>query len=110
MHKLVEAIQVIIEVDSQMHRGNARCLVWALSECSFQRLQSTVDSSVLCSAANDFDPAWTQLIDGVKTGQEPFKLHYGTDIWQYYKERPENEKMFSQAMVRSPFTWQHALC
>lgn len=59
--------------------------------------------------AADGDPAWSKLTDGVKAGEMPFELAHGTGPWQYFKEKPEREHIFSQAMVSSMSQWTCAL-
>ena len=42
---------------------------------------------------------WGELLHGVRTGQVPFKKAHGMDIWQWLKDRPANEDVFSKAMI-----------
>ena len=42
--------------------------------------------------------AWARLADGVRTGDNPFQLEHGTDIWSYRQAHPEEAAIFSAAM------------
>ena len=53
---------------------------------------------------NDGDLPWLKLAEGVKAGKTPCELAYGKGLWQYFKEHPEREHVFSQAMVSA---WHH---
>lgn len=59
-------------------------------------------------AGGDDDLPWMKLAEGVKVGKTPFELAWGTGIWQYFKDRPDREHIFAQAMVSSP-AWDLAM-
>ena len=42
--------------------------------------------------------SWARLIDGVRSGENPFQLEFGTDIWTYRREHPEEAVIFNRAM------------
>jgi hypothetical protein len=42
--------------------------------------------------------AWARLVDGVRTGDVPFRLEFGTDIWTYRREHAEETPIFNRAM------------
>ncbi|KAK9822555.1 hypothetical protein WJX74_004228 [Apatococcus lobatus] len=54
---------------------------------------------MLMHLAADGDLAWAKLAEGVKTDKLPFELANGMGIWQYFKENPEREQVFSKAMA-----------
>ncbi|KAK9822600.1 hypothetical protein WJX74_009293 [Apatococcus lobatus] len=54
---------------------------------------------MLMHLGNDSDLPWMKLAEGVKLGKLPFELAWGKDVWQYLKEHPEREHIFSQAMA-----------
>lgn len=41
---------------------------------------------------------WTRLADGVRTGETPFEIEHGTDVWSYRQAHPEEATIFSAAM------------
>ena len=42
--------------------------------------------------------SWARLIDGVRTGENPFRLEFGTDIWTYRQNHPQETVIFNRAM------------
>lgn len=52
-------------------------------------------------AGGDDDLPWMKLAEGVKSGKTPVELAWGTGIWQNFKDRPERDHIFAQAMVSS---------
>jgi len=43
-------------------------------------------------------PAWGNLMQSVKTGEIAFDNFFGKDIWQYFKENPEDGALFNDSM------------
>jgi len=43
-------------------------------------------------------PAWGNLMHSVKTGEIAFDNFFGKDIWQYFKENPEDGALFNDSM------------
>lgn len=43
--------------------------------------------------------AWGQLLDSVRTGHNAFATVHGTSVWQYRKDRPEEQAIFDGAMT-----------
>ncbi len=41
---------------------------------------------------------WARLIDGVRTGENPFRREFGTDIWTYRQQHPDEAVIFNRAM------------
>jgi hypothetical protein len=42
--------------------------------------------------------SWARLLDGVRQGRNPFQLEFGTDIWSYRREHPDEAVIFNRAM------------
>lgn len=42
--------------------------------------------------------AWGRLVDGVRSGDQPFLLEHGTDTWSYQQAHPEETPIFNRAM------------
>jgi len=42
--------------------------------------------------------AWARLVDGVRTGEVPFRIEFGTDIWTYRREHALETPIFNRAM------------
>ncbi len=65
-------------------------------------LRSDADGSLAGWAAFVGRPyhqaSWARLIDGVRTGKNPFELEFGTDIWSYRRQHPEETTIFNRAM------------
>jgi hypothetical protein len=65
-------------------------------------LRSDADGSLAGWAAFVGRPyhqaSWARLIDGVRTGTNPFELEFGTDIWSYRRQHPEETAIFNRAM------------
>jgi len=44
--------------------------------------------------------AWGSLLEGVKTGKVPFELSTGgSNLWEFYNERPDKSVVFDRAMA-----------
>jgi hypothetical protein len=65
-------------------------------------LRSDADGSLAGWAAFVGRPyhqaSWARLIDGVRTGNNPFELEFGTDIWSYRQRHPKETAIFNRAM------------
>jgi len=46
--------------------------------------------------------AWGELEASVRTGEAAFPTVHGTDVWSYYRERPELNALFDGAMAGMP--------
>ena len=44
--------------------------------------------------------AWAGLLDGVRTGAEPFTAVHGMSAWEYRQERPAENALFDEAMAQ----------
>lgn len=53
--------------------------------------------------------AWAALGDGIRTGENAFRLVYGTDIWTYREHHPEASRLFDRAMASSSRAFLPAL-
>lgn len=42
--------------------------------------------------------SWARLLEGIREGRNPFELEFGTDIWSYRREHPEEAVIFNRAM------------
>lgn len=42
--------------------------------------------------------SWARLLEGVREGRNPFELEFGTDIWSYRRDHPEEAAIFNRAM------------
>jgi O-methyltransferase/methyltransferase family protein len=43
--------------------------------------------------------AWGELLHSVRTGENAFRHIYGTDIWQFREEHPDESDLFDRGMV-----------
>ena len=43
-------------------------------------------------------PAWGDLMHSVRTGEIAFDHHFGTDVWKFFEQHPENARIFNDAM------------
>jgi hypothetical protein len=37
---------------------------------------------------------WARLLDGPREGRNPFQLEFGTDVWSYRREHPDEAVIF----------------
>jgi hypothetical protein len=42
--------------------------------------------------------SWARLLEGTRKGRNPFELEFGTDIWSYRRDHPEEAAIFNRAM------------
>jgi O-methyltransferase domain/Dimerisation domain len=45
--------------------------------------------------------AWSHLVESVRAGENAFRLAYGTDVWEYRAQHPEEAAIFDAAMASS---------
>jgi len=45
--------------------------------------------------------AWTLLVEAVRTGENACRLAYGSDVWEYRAQHPEEGAIFDRAMASS---------
>lgn len=43
-------------------------------------------------------PAWGNLMHSVKTGEIAFDNHFGTDVWGYFAQNPDDAAIFNDSM------------
>jgi ubiquinone/menaquinone biosynthesis C-methylase UbiE len=53
---------------------------------------------VMSELGQEHYPAWGNLMHSVKTGEIAFDNFFGMDIWQYFKENPEDGAVFNDSM------------
>ena len=65
-------------------------------------LQSGVPGSLRAFAMTELGeehyPAWGDLMHSVRTGEIAFDHHFGTDVWKFFEQHPENARIFNDAM------------
>ena len=70
-----------------------------------QPLRSDVPESLAGWAAyvggRDHREAWGALAEGVRTGENAFRLAHGVDVWEYRAQHPEESAIFDRAMAAS---------
>ena len=82
-----------------LHEGEQRC--FSLTPLG-NELRSEVDGSMAGWAAfigrPDYWQAWSGLLHSVQTGQNAFRHVHGTDVWSWRQSRPEESRIFDEAM------------
>jgi hypothetical protein len=67
-----------------------------------QTLRSDVPGSLRAFAmielGEEHYPAWGELLHSVQTGGIAFDHAFGTDVWGFFKQHPDNAKIFNDAM------------
>jgi hypothetical protein len=67
-----------------------------------QTLRADVPGSLRAFAMTELGeehyPAWGELLHSVKTGGIAFDQAFGTDVWKYFAQHPDNAKIFNDAM------------
>jgi hypothetical protein len=67
-----------------------------------QTLRSDVAGSLRAFAMTELGeehyPAWGELLHSVQTGGIAFDQAFGTDVWKYFAQHPDNAKIFNDAM------------
>jgi hypothetical protein len=76
-------------------------------------LQRTVPSSMHAAALmfgeKYWEDAWSQLLHGVKTGENPFLKAHGVPPFEYLEKHPENLKIFGETMTNVSSTENPAI-
>ena len=96
LHRVLRALASV----GVLHEGDdGRFALTAIGEC----LRSDADEPVGAWAAFVGRPyhwqAWGALLHGVRTGENAFRWVYGTDVWDYRAEHPEEDVIFNAAMT-----------
>jgi len=55
------------------------------------------------------EESWQHLLDGVKTGETPFRKAHGVSYFEYLERHPEDLKVFSEAMTNVSMTENPAI-
>src|SRR5258708_23200925 len=67
-----------------------------------QTLRSDVPGSLRAFAMTELGeehyPAWGELLHSVQTGGIAFDHAFGTDVWKYLAQHPDNARIFNDAM------------
>jgi hypothetical protein len=67
-----------------------------------QTLRSDVPGSLRAFAMTELGeehyPAWGELLHSVKTGEIAFDHAFGTDVWKFFAQHPDNGRIFNDAM------------
>jgi ubiquinone/menaquinone biosynthesis C-methylase UbiE len=58
----------------------------------------TLRSFAMTELGEEHYPAWGELMHSVKTGGIAFDHAFGKDVWEFFKEHPDNAKIFNDAM------------
>ena len=78
-----------------------------------ERLRSDVPDSIAGWAAYvgraPHWQAWGGLLHSVRTGENAFQHHHGTDVWTYRSTRPEESAAFDRAMTSNSRRFNAAL-
>jgi O-methyltransferase domain/Dimerisation domain len=96
LHRVLRALAAV----GVLHEGDdGRFALTAIGEC----LRSDAPEPVGGWAAFVGRPyhfqAWSALLQGVRTGETPFRSVHGTDVWDYRASHPEEGAIFNAAMT-----------
>lgn len=69
-----------------------------LSELLVTNAPGSLRWFVMSELGQEHYPAWGNLMHSIKTGEIAFDNFFGKDIWQYFKENPEDGAVFNDSM------------
>jgi ubiquinone/menaquinone biosynthesis C-methylase UbiE len=69
-----------------------------LSETLVTGVPGSLRWFIISELGQEHYPAWGNLMHSVKTGEIAFDNQFGTDIWGYFKNNPEDAALFNDSM------------
>lgn len=72
-------------------------------------LPGSMRGLALMSCSKYQEDSWRQLLEGVKTGEAPFRRAHGVSIFSYLEAHPEDLRVFSEAMTNVSMTENPAI-
>ncbi len=70
-----------------------------LGDCLRTDAQGSSRSLAILSGRPYYREAWGHLRDSVRTGKNAFRQAFGTGLWEYRAERPEESRLFDEVMA-----------
>jgi DNA-binding transcriptional ArsR family regulator len=78
--------------------SDGRFALTPLSETLVTNAPGSLRWFVVSELGQEHYPAWGNLMHSIKTGEIAFDDFFGKDIWQYFKENPEDGAVFNDSM------------
>src|SRR6201991_2981897 len=78
--------------------SEGRFALTPLSETLVTGAPGSVRSFIISELGQEHYPAWGNLMHSVKTGEIAFDNHFGTDIWSYFGQNPDDAAVFNDSM------------
>ena len=69
-----------------------------LSETLRADVPGSLRAFAMTELGEEHYPAWGDLLHSVRTGGIAFDHTFGTDVWKYFAEHPDNARIFNDAM------------
>ena len=70
----------------------------AMSELLVTDAPGSMRWLIVSELGQEHYPAWGNFMQSIKTGEIAFDNHFGMDIWQYFKQNPEDAALFNDSM------------
>jgi O-methyltransferase domain/Dimerisation domain len=96
LHRVLRALA---SVDVLHEDDEGRFALTAIGDCLRPDAAETVGGWAAFVGRPYHWQAWGALLHGVRTGENAFRSVYGTDVWTYRAEHPEEGAIFDAAMT-----------
>jgi hypothetical protein len=91
--RALASIGILRELD------DGRFALTAVGGCLLADVPNSVASVARFNASEYYRRAWGELTYSVRTGESAFRHLYGTDVWEYRADHPDERTVFAQAMT-----------
>jgi hypothetical protein len=95
---LYRVLRALASIGVVKTENDGRFALTPMSETLVTGAPGSVRSFIISELGQEHYPAWGNLMHSVKTGGIAFDNHFGTDIWGYFAQNPEDAAVFNDSM------------
>src|SRR5712692_7657297 len=95
---LFRVLRALASVGIFAQQNDGRFGLTPLSDTLESGVPGSLRAFAMTELGEEHYPAWGDLMHSVRTGEIAFDHHFGTDVWKFFEQHPENAKIFNDAM------------
>ena len=95
---LFRVLRALVSVGVLSGESDNRFGLTPLSETLITDVPGSLRWFTVSELGQEHYPAWGNLIHSVRTGEIAFDNFYGTDVWTYFQNNPEDATVFNNSM------------
>ena len=96
---LFRVLRALVSVGVLSGESDSRFGLTSLSETLITDAPGSLRWFTVSELGQEHYPAWGNLIHSVRTGEIAFDNFYGTDVWAYFQNNPEEAAVFNNSMT-----------